>query len=202
MSSGLKRTWAALAAMALVLPVAAMAQEGVAVPSPATDVEEGPGPAVAVFAGGCFWGVQGVFQHVDGVEAAVSGYAGGSADTAHYRVVGGGRTGHAEAVEITYDPAEISYGQLLRIFFSAAHDPTQLNRQGPDVGSQYRSAIFPRDAAQAAAAGAYIRQLDATGLYDRRIVTTVEPGRAFYPAEDYHQDFPISCTTTCRSWAR
>jgi peptide-methionine (S)-S-oxide reductase len=178
-----------LAALAVSLPAAAMAQVGVVVPPPARDVQAGSGPAVAVFAGGCFWGVQGVFQHVAGVTAAVSGYAGGSADTARYRAVGGGRTGHAEAVEIAYDPAEISYGQLLQIFFSAAHDPTQLNRQGPDVGPQYRSAIFPRDAAQAEVAASYIRQLDAASLYARPIATTVEPGHAFYPAEDYHQDF-------------
>ena len=140
-------------------------------------------------AGGCFWGVQGVFQHVEGVRNAVSGYAGGEADTAHYRVVGSGRTGHAEAVEVSFDPQVISYGEVLQIFFSVAHDPTEKNRQGPDVGPQYRTAIFPRDAEQARIAKDYIAQLDATGLYRAPIATTIEPGRAFYPAEDYHQDY-------------
>jgi peptide-methionine (S)-S-oxide reductase len=180
---------AALLALLLGLPAVAAAQEGVAIPPPAIDAEPAGGPAVAVFAGGCFWGVQGVFQHVAGVERAVSGYAGGAAETAQYRKVGSGRTGHAEAVEVTYDPAAISYGQLLQVFFSAAHDPTQRNRQGPDVGPQYRSAIFPQDAAQAEVAAAYIRQLDAAGVFTRPIATTLEPGHAFYPAEDYHQDF-------------
>ena len=120
---------------------------------------------------------------------AVSGYAGGDAETAHYRVVGSGATGHAEAVEVTFDPEKISYGKLLQVYFSVAHDPTQLNRQGPDTGTQYRSTIFPQDAAQAKVAKAYIGQLDAAGVFDAPIVTTIEPGRAFYPAEDYHQDY-------------
>ena len=147
------------------------------------------GSATAVLAGGCFWGVQGVFQHVAGVRNAVSGYAGGDASTAHYRVIGSGATGHAEAVEVSFDPRRISYGDLLHIFFSAAHDPTQLNRQGPDTGTQYRSAIFPQDAAQAKVARAYIDQLDQARVFERPIVTTIEPGRSFYPAEDYHQDY-------------
>jgi peptide-methionine (S)-S-oxide reductase len=189
MTSKLKWGWFAGLVLAAGLPAGAIAQEGVAVPPPRADVEAGAGPAVAVFAGGCFWGVQGVFQHVDGVESAVSGYAGGAADTARYRAVGSGRTGHAEAVEITYDPAEISYGKLLQIFFSAAHDPTQLNRQGPDTGTQYRSAIFPQDAAQAEVAKSYIAELDAANLFRRDIATTIEPGKAFYAAEDYHQDY-------------
>ena len=142
-----------------------------------------------MLAGGCFWGVQGVFQHVAGVRNAVSGYAGGDASTAHYRVIGSGATGHAEAVEVSFDPRQISYGDLLHIFFSAAHDPTQLNRQGPDTGTQYRSAIFPQDAAQAKVARAYIEQLDRARVFEGPIVTTIEPGRSFYPAEDYHQDY-------------
>ena len=179
---------ALLAAGAAVGP--ARAQEGMAIPPPeASQSSAGAGTEVAVLAGGCFWGVQGVFQHVDGVRNAVSGYAGGAAGTAHYRMVGSGRTGHAEAVAVTFDPAEISYGEILHIFFSVAHDPTELDRQGPDFGPQYRSTIFPRDAEQARIAKEYIAQLDATGLYESPIVTTIEPGRAFYPAEDYHQDY-------------
>lgn len=167
----------------------ALAQEGIAIPAPALDEAAHPGTETAVFAGGCFWGVQGVFQHVDGVTRAVSGYAGGDRDTASYHVVGSGRTGHAESVEITYDPSRISYGKLLQVYFSVAHDPTQLNRQGPDTGTQYRSTIFPQDADQAKIARAYIAQLDAAGVFDRSIATTVEEGRAFYPAEAYHQDY-------------
>jgi peptide-methionine (S)-S-oxide reductase len=178
-----------LAAGALALQaLPAAAQEGIPIPAPALDAPASGATETAVLAGGCFWGVQGVFQHVEGVANAVSGYAGGDAATAHYRIVGSGRTGHAEAVAVTYDPSEISYGEILHIFFSVAHDPTELNRQGPDVGPQYRSAIFPRDAAQAKAAAGYIAQLDATGVYDAPIATTIEEG-AFYPAEDYHQDY-------------
>jgi peptide-methionine (S)-S-oxide reductase len=173
-----------LAAASLAAP--APAQEGVPIPAPA---EAASGGEIAVLAGGCFWGVQGVFQHVEGVRSAVSGYAGGAEGTAHYRMVGSGRTGHAEAVEVTFDPDVISYGEILHIFFSVAHDPTELNRQGPDIGPQYRSAIFPRSDAQARIAKSYIAQLDATGLYDSRIVTTIEPGKPFFPAEDYHQDY-------------
>jgi peptide-methionine (S)-S-oxide reductase len=180
---------ALVAGAAALHPGAAPAQEGIPVPPPAADVKQGGQTAVAVLAGGCFWGVQGVFQHVDGVENAVSGYAGGDAGTASYRVVGSGRTGHAEAVEITYDPSEISYGKLLQIYFSVAHDPTQLNRQGPDTGTQYRSTIFPQNAAQAEVAKAYIAQLDEAEVYDGPIATTIETGRMFYPAEDYHQDY-------------
>lgn len=184
------RTIVAVVALAAALPATlpAFAQEGVAIPAP-TALPAGADTGVAVLAGGCFWGVQGVFQHVDGVSNAISGYAGGAADTAHYRKVGSGRTGHAEAVEVRYDPSKISYGEILRVFFSVAHDPTELNRQGPDTGTQYRSAIFPQNAAQAAAAKDYVAALDATGIYRRPIATTVEPGKAFYPAEDYHQDY-------------
>ncbi|BBK30408.1 peptide-methionine (S)-S-oxide reductase [Stella humosa] len=145
--------------------------------------------AVAVLAGGCFWGVQGVFQHVDGVSNAVSGYAGGTRETARYELIGTGRTGHAEAVRITYDPRRISYGRLLQIYFSVAHDPTEVDRQGPDEGPQYRSAIFPESAEQARIAAAYIAQLDATGILGAPIATKIEQYRPFYAAEDYHQDF-------------
>ena len=166
------------------------AEAPVVTPLPAVDVPPGDAtPAVAVLAGGCFWGVQGVYQHVKGVTNAVSGYAGGDKRTANYEVVGMGTTGHAESVQITYDPRKISYGRLLQIFFSVVHDPTQLNRQGPDTGTQYRSAIFPLNADQGSVAKAYIAQLDAAHLFKKPIATKVEPDRAFYPAEAYHQDF-------------
>ena len=144
---------------------------------------------VAVLAGGCFWGVQGVFQHVEGVTSAVSGYAGGGANTAHYEMVATNTTGHAESVRVTFDPARISYGRILQIYFSVAHDPTELNRQGPDVGTQYRSAIFPANPEQAHIAEAYVAQLNQAHVFDAPIVTKIEPGRNFYPAESYHQDF-------------
>ena len=144
---------------------------------------------VAVLAGGCFWGVQGVFQHVKGVTSAVSGYAGGEKSTAQYELVGSGSTGHAESVRVVFNPREISYGKILQIFFSVAHDPTQLNRQGPDTGPQYRSAIFPLSAGQAATAKAYIAQLNKARAFDAAIVTKIEKDKAFYPAELYHQDF-------------
>jgi peptide-methionine (S)-S-oxide reductase len=147
------------------------------------------GQQSAVVAGGCFWGIQAVFQHVKGVISAVSGYSGGSAQTADYEKVCGGNTGHAESVKVTYDPAQISYGQILRIFFSVAHDPTELNRQGPDSGTQYRSAIFYDGEEQKRVAEAYIAQLDRASIFPRRIVTQVTPLEAFYPAEDYHQNY-------------
>ncbi len=143
----------------------------------------------AVFAGGCFWGVQGVFQHVNGVTNAVSGYAGGDKASADYETVSSGTTGHAESVRVTYDPHKITYGRLLQIYFSVAHDPTELNRQGPDTGTQYRSALFPRDAEQAKVAKTYIEQLNAAHVFPSAIVTKIEPGREFFPAEDYHQDY-------------
>jgi len=143
----------------------------------------------AVFAGGCFWGVQGVFQHVAGVQSAVSGYAGGSRENAHYERVGTGGTGHAEAVRIVFDPQVISYGQLLQIYFSVAHDPTQFNRQGPDRGPQYRSTVFAANADQARVAAAYIEQLMKADIFGKALATTVETGRDFYPAETYHQDY-------------
>lgn len=143
----------------------------------------------AVFAGGCFWGVELVFEHVKGVLSATSGYAGGSADSARYDVVSRGSSGHAESVQVVYDPSRVSYGQLLKIFFAVAHDPTQLDRQGPDTGPQYRSAIFTTDERQQRIAQAYIRQLEAARIYPHKIVTRVEALPAFYPAEEYHQDY-------------
>ena len=140
-------------------------------------------------AGGCFWGVQGVFQHVDGVTSAVSGYDGGEKATAHYEMTSEGNTGHAESVQITFDPRKITYGRILQVFFSVAHDPTELNRQGPDEGTQYRSAIFPVNDEQARVAKAYIAQLDSAHAFQAPIATTIEPGKTFYRAEDYHQDF-------------
>ena len=167
------------------------AEAAVVIPAPAEDLAAAPGAAseTAVIAGGCFWGVQGVFQHVKGVTSAVSGYAGGDAATAKYEAIGSGRTGHAEAVRITYDPRQISYGQLLQIYFSVAHNPTELNRQGPDSGTQYRSAIFPANAEQARVAKTYIAQLDKAKVFGKSIATTVEPSKTFYPAEAYHQDY-------------
>jgi len=181
---------AALALAGVALAGPATAQEGITIPAPAVDAAAQQGDtAVAVFAGGCFWGVQGVFQRVEGVKNAVSGYDGGDASTAHYEMVGMGNTGHAESVQITYDPAKITYGKLLQVFFSTAHDPTQLNRQGPDAGTQYRTAIFPQDEEQAKIAKAYIAQLNQARVFDAAIMTKVEPGHTFYPAEDYHQDY-------------
>lgn len=147
------------------------------------------GPQTAVLAGGCFWGMEAVFQHVEGVLDVVSGYSGGDKGTAHYRMVGGGETAHAEAVKITFNADKISYAKLLQIYFSVAHDPTQLNHQGADVGTQYRSNIFYADPAQKRIAQSYIRQLDDTGQFDRPIVTQIDPLTGFYPAEDYHQNF-------------
>jgi peptide-methionine (S)-S-oxide reductase len=165
------------------------AEDAVVIPPPAMDEKPAGGTAKAVFAGGCFWGVQGVFQHVKGVTSAVSGYAGGDKDTAVYETVGTSRTGHAEAVEITYEPTEVTYGQLLQVYFSVAHNPTQLNYQGPDRGPQYRSTIFAESDAQKKIAESYIAQLDKAKVFPEPIVTTLETGKPFYPAEDYHQDF-------------
>ncbi|AOF88547.1 peptide-methionine (S)-S-oxide reductase MsrA [Sinorhizobium sp. RAC02] len=178
----------AVAALSFSVPNA-FAQEGLAIPAPALDEAATSGKETAVFAGGCFWGVQGVFQRVEGVSNAVSGYAGGAKDTAHYEMVGNGNTGHAEAVRVTFDPASVTYGKLLQIYFSVAHDPTELNRQGPDIGPQYRSTVFPTSEEQARITKAYIDQLNKAGLYEAAIVTTIETKKAFYPAEDYHQDF-------------
>jgi peptide-methionine (S)-S-oxide reductase len=167
------------------------AEAAVVIPPPTEDIAaaSGAGTETAVFAGGCFWGVQGVFQHVKGVSNAVSGYAGGEAKTAKYDEVGSGRTGHAEAVRISYDPKQVSYGRLLQIYFSVAHNPTELNRQGPDTGTQYRSTVFPTNAEQARVAKRYIAQLDTSKAFGKNIATTIEAGKAFYPAEAYHQDF-------------
>jgi len=167
------------------------AESARSIPPPVLDEPVSPQATseVAVLAGGCFWGVQGVFQHVDGVTSAVSGYAGGAANTAHYEVVGTNTTGHAEAVRVIFDPRRISYGRILQIYFSVAHDPTELNRQGPDVGTQYRSAIFPTNPEQTRVTEAYIAQLNQRQVFDAPIVTKIEPGREFYPAESYHQDF-------------
>jgi peptide-methionine (S)-S-oxide reductase len=183
----------ALLALALLAcrSVAAPAEgaHALAIPKATVDAPSGQATSdVAVFAGGCFWGVQGVFQHVKGVTSAVSGYAGGDQKSAVYEVVSSGTTGHAESVQITFDPRLISYGQLLQIFFSV-HDPTELDRQGPDFGTQYRSTIFPTNAGQADVAKAYIAQLGQAHVFQKAIVTTIEPDRAFYPAESYHQDF-------------
>jgi peptide-methionine (S)-S-oxide reductase len=187
---------AALTALAVAVGVAlfiprSSAESGREIPAPVLDNtgSDGATSQVAVLAGGCFWGVQGVYQHVKGVTNAVSGYAGGEAKTAHYEMVGRGMTGHAEAVQVTFDPRQISYGRILQIYFSVAHDPTQLNRQGPDVGTQYRSAIFPGEAGQAKVAEAYIGQLNQARAFPAAIVTKIEPDRKFYAAEDYHQDF-------------
>ncbi len=168
--------------------VPAQAEKVVMSPVATKDAAETGSRAVAVLAGGCFWGMEGLFEHVKGVTKVESGYAGGTAATANYEDVSNESTTHAEAVRITYDPRAISYATLLRIYFSAAHDPTQLNRQGPDSGTSYRSAIFPQSPAQRGAAEAYIAQLTAAKTFPRPIVTRVESG-AFYPAEDYHQDF-------------
>jgi len=171
-------------------PARSAAEEAVRIPPPLQDLPPGAtGLQKAVFAGGCFWGVQGVFQHVKGVQRAVAGYSGGTAPTASYDIVSSGRTGHAESVEITYDPVQVSYGALLQIFFSVVHDPTQLNRQGPDVGPQYRSAIFAGSPEQLKVAQAYVTQLDAARAFGKPIVTRLEGAASFFPAEAYHQDF-------------
>jgi len=166
------------------------AEAPVNAPPPALDNPKQAGPLqTAVLSGGCFWGVQGVFEHVKGVRKVISGYAGGDRSTARYQDVGTGTTGHAESVQITFDPAQVSYGELLQVFFSVAHDPTQANGQGPDVGSQYRSMISYSDDTQKNIASAYIAQLGKTGVFSRPIVTKVDHLKGFYPAEGYHQDF-------------
>jgi peptide-methionine (S)-S-oxide reductase len=189
------RVFARLIAVAIALGATAYgfapaSEPATLVPPPAADEPASSATSeTAVLAGGCFWGVQGVFQHVKGVNRAISGYTGGNADTAHYEDVGLGTTGHAESVQVTFDPREISYGEILRIYFSVAHDPTQKNRQGPDTGTQYRSAIFPLNAEQQKVAQQYVAQLDASKTFANPLATTIEPGKTFYRAEDYHQDF-------------
>ena len=190
------RVFARLIAVAIAVGASACgrlapaSEVAVLVPPPAADEPaSGATSETTVLAGGCFWGVQGVFQHVKGVSRAISGYTGGNADSAHYEDVGLGTTGHAESVQVTFDPREISYGEILRVYFSVAHDPTQKNRQGPDSGTQYRSAIFPVNEAQQQVAQKYIAQLDASKTFASPLATTIEPGKTFYRAEDYHQDF-------------
>ena len=188
---------AALALVAVIgggafLSARSSAEEARQIPAPSADEQPAAGQSeTAVFAGGCFWGVQGVFQHVKGVANAVSGYAGGEASTAQYETVSTGETGHAESVRVTFDPHQVSYGKLLQIYFSVVHDPTELNRQGPDEGTQYRSEIFAETPDQARIAKAYIADLNKAHAFNAAIVTKVEPLKGFYPAEGYHQDFLV-----------
>ena len=192
-----KLTTLCVPAVLLIVIVVALFRSGTlqaekarVVPVPAVDEQAGSRSSeIAVLAGGCFWGVQGVYQHVKGVTSAVSGYAGGDEKTAEYERVSTGQTGHAESVQITFDPRVITYGRILQIFFSVVHDPTQLNRQGPDVGTQYRSAIFPMNSEQQNIAKAFIAQLGQARTFDAAIATKIEPARSFYRAEAYHQDF-------------
>ena len=187
------RAFVAGAAVLLLTAVLGSATDrsGISVPPPSADavLAKGTSQQTLVLAGGCFWGIQAVFQHVKGVTSATSGYSGGASATAEYELVSTGETGHAESVKITYDPSQITYGNLLQIFFSVAHDPTQLNRQGPDEGSQYRSAIFYNGEEQKRIAEAYIAQLNQAKVFSRQIVTQVVPLKAFYQAESYHQDY-------------
>lgn len=198
----MKRTLPSIAAVLVVIPVALVLfaakltngasrtdTQPVAAPAFNDQLASVAGEDTAVFAGGCFWGIEAVFEHVKGVKSAVSGYAGGDVAKPSYEMVSTGDTGHAESVQVIYDPAQVSYGKLLQIFFSVAHDPTQLNRQGPDHGTQYRSAIFYNSAQQQQAAEGYIKQLTAAKTFSRPIVTQVSKLRAFYPAEEYHQDY-------------
>ena len=178
-----------LAISAIKIAPSLAAEDAVIIPPPAVDLENASGMQTVVLAGGCFWGVQGVFQHTAGVVNAVSGYSGGSKMTADYHTVSTGTTGHAESVEVKFDPKKISYGKILQIFFSVVHDPTQLNRQGPDTGTQYRSAIFTTSDEQKKVADAYIAQLNAAKLYRKPIVTKVGPLEGFFAAEAYHQDY-------------
>jgi peptide-methionine (S)-S-oxide reductase len=184
-------TIALIGAGRLLMAPAALAEAATVLPGPAVDqlAAEASGLQTAVLAGGCFWGVQAVFQHTKGVTKAVSGYAGGTKESANYEAVSSGRTGHAESVEVTFDPRVISYGTILQIYFSVAHDPTELNRQGPDEGPQYRSEIFAKDETQKKIAAAYIAQLDHAGAFRQPIATKVGALAAFYPAEAYHQDY-------------
>ena len=175
--------------MKAVIPGTSLAIHPDRFPDPVEDVPTDQDVGRAVLAGGCFWCVEAVYQPLDGVQSVVSGYAGGDAESANYEAVCSGRTGHAEVVEVRYDPHRISYGALLKLFFAVAHDPTQKDRQGNDRGPQYRSAIFPVDEAQRKVAEDYIQQLNNAGAFTAPIVTTLEPGRPFHPAEDYHQDF-------------
>ncbi len=175
--------------LATLLPAAA--ESASRIEAPKEDLPAASSQRSLVLAGGCFWGLQGMFEHVKGVKRVTAGYSGGAAGTAHYEEVGSGETGHAESVKIDYDPSQISYGQLLQLFFSAAHDPTQVGGQGPDEGSQYRSAIFVADPQERQVAEHYIAQLGGSGEFNRKITTTVEPLKGFYAAEGYHQDYLI-----------
>jgi peptide-methionine (S)-S-oxide reductase len=175
----------------LAATAARAAEPAFVIPAPTLDQSPSTHTETIVLAGGCFWGVQAVFQHTKGVTSAVSGYAGGEKRTAHYEMVGGGRTGHAESVAVTFDPQQISYGKILQIYFSVAHNPTELNRQGPDVGTQYRTAIFYANDEQKKIANTYIAQLDKARVFPQPIVTQLEALHGFYPAEDYHQDFAV-----------
>jgi peptide-methionine (S)-S-oxide reductase len=189
---GILRVLLTALSVGLAISGAKAAEPAVVIPAPALDAAAGQGGSqTVVLAGGCFWGVQGVFEHTKGVTRAVSGYSGGKKETAHYEMVGTERTGHAESVQITYDPKQISYGKILQIYFSVAHNPTELNFQGPDQGPSYRSAIFYANEDQKRAAEAYIAQLDKAHVFPRPIVTKLEPLTGFYPAEDYHQDFLV-----------
>jgi peptide-methionine (S)-S-oxide reductase len=183
--------FAAVLALPSVRSSARLSGSSTAFPRPALDDSIAPakGQQVAVVSGGCFWGVQAVFAHVRGVIAATSGYAGGTEDTAHYEMVGTGQTGHAESVKVVFDPSQITYGQLLMVFFSVAHNPTELNKQGPDWGSQYRSSIFYSNDGQKRIAEAYIAQLNSAKVFSQQIVTVIVPLREFYAAEEYHQDY-------------
>jgi peptide-methionine (S)-S-oxide reductase len=180
-----------LTVLAAAIACNAGSEAAVAVPAAAVDASKAAaaGQQTAVIAGGCFWGIQAVFQHVKGVISATSGYSGGAATMADYETVSTGSTGHAESVKVVYDPSQITYGELLRVFFSVAHNPTEFNRQGPDTGTQYRSVIFYGSDEQKKIAEAYVAQLDQAKVFPRRIVTQVVPLKAFYPAEAYHQDY-------------
>jgi peptide-methionine (S)-S-oxide reductase len=204
MTSWKRHAAAALGACCIMLIVwgvagqlaASAAERPVEIPPPAVNNPKAAGPMqTAVLAGGCFWGVQAVFQHLNGVQQALSGYAGGDRSTAQYEVVSGGRTGHAESVQVTFDPNVVTYGEILQVFFSVAHDPTQLNRQGPDSGTQYRSAIFYADEKQKQIATAYIAQLDQAGMFGKPLVTRVDALKGFYAAEGYHQDYLLKHPT-------
>lgn len=184
--------WIAAGVMMVACQQPAQAEGVMATPVATVQAKEAPGKKVAVFAGGCFWGIEGVFSHLKGVTSVVSGYHGGAKKDAFYDTVGTGRTGHAEAVRVTYDPAKIRYDQLLRVFFAVGANPTQLNYQGPDHGTQYRNALVPLDKEQARVATSYLAQLKRLDLWKKPVVTAVEPYKAFYPAEIYHQDFMIN----------
>jgi peptide-methionine (S)-S-oxide reductase len=191
-SAGKMAAFIAIGAGAIAWQDVASAEQAVRIPAPVQDEKAaGAHTETAVFAGGCFWGVQGVYEHVKGVKQVASGYTGGAANTAQYETVSEGDTGHAESVQITYDPTQITYGRLLQIFFSVAHNPTQLNYQGPDHGTQYRSAVFPQNAEQRGIAQAYIAQLNGAKVFSAPIVTKVEDFKGFYPAEQYHQNYLV-----------